>query len=154
MTTAVVATRFTTGHIGLNVSDLARSKRFYQEVFGFDIAGESEEAGREYAFLAQEKTLVLTLWRQSEGTFAKDRPGLHHLSFQVDSIDQVKEAEQRLRELGAVIHHGGVVAHREGAESGGVFFEDPDGIRLEIFTAVGLNDSSAPHGQAPTCGFF
>lgn len=151
---AAVATRFTTGHVGLNVSDLRRSKRFYQQVFGFDVLAESAEGGREFAFLSQGKTIVLTLWRQSDGSFAKDRPGLHHLSFQVDSIDEVRAAEQRLRELGAVIHHGGIVAHREGADSGGVFFEDPDGIRLEIFAPTAGSEGAAPHGEAPTCGFF
>lgn len=153
MTTAV-ATRFTTGHVGLNVSDLARSIRFYREVFGFDVAAQSHEAGRQFAFLTQGETIVLTLWQQSDGSFVKDRPGLHHLSFQVDSIDQVRAAEQRLGELGAEIHHHGIVPHREGADSGGLFFEDPDGIRLEIFTAAGVGDGQAPHGAAPTCGFF
>jgi lactoylglutathione lyase len=153
MTTAI-ATPFTTGHVGLNVSDLARSIRFYQDVFGFDVIGESKEPGREFAFLAHGKTLVLTLWRQSAGAFVKDRPGLHHLSFQVESVDQVKAAERQLRALGAVIHHGGIVPHREGADSGGVFFEDPDGIRLEIFAQTGAADNPAPHAGAPTCGFF
>jgi hypothetical protein len=53
-----------------------------------------------------------------------------------------------------VIHHGGIVPHAEGRSSGGLFFEDPDGIRLEIFTATGVGDHVAPHGAAPTCGFF
>ena len=32
-----------TGHVGLNVSDLDRSKQFYREVFGFQVAGESQD---------------------------------------------------------------------------------------------------------------
>jgi lactoylglutathione lyase len=148
------ATRFTTGHVGLNVTDLARSRRFYQEIFGFDLAGESTEGGREFAFLKQGEILLLTLWRQSDGGFAPDRAGLHHLSFQVESMEQVKAAEQRLKQLGATIHHGGIVPHSEGADSGGIFFEDPDGIRLEIFASTGAADSPAPHRDAPTCGFF
>ena len=151
---STAATRFTTGHVGLNVSDLGRSTRFYQEVFGLDLAGESSVAGREYAFLAQDGRLLLTLWPQSRGTAMSDRPGLHHLSFQVDSIEQVRAAEERLRALGAVIHHGGIVPHREGADSGGLFFEDPDGIRLEIFAPAGAGERPAPHADGPTCGFF
>jgi hypothetical protein len=72
----------------------------------------------------------------------------------VDSIEQVREAERRLRARGAVIYHGGIVPHAESRSSGGVFFEDPDGIRLEVFTATGAGDHAAPHGAAPTCGFF
>ena len=151
---APAATRFTTGHIGLNVRDLARSIRFYQAVFGFDLVGDSREPGREYAFLGQDGALVLTLWPQSDGRAAANRPGLHHLSFRVDSLDAVRSAERRAREAGAVIHHGGPVAHREGASSGGLFFEDPDGIRLEIFAAHGAGELEAPHAGAPTCGFF
>jgi len=149
-----VSTQYTTGHIGLNVSNLARSKRFYQEVFGFDLAGESNDEGRVFAFLTQNNVVVLTLWQQSDGAFAADRPGLHHLAFQVDSIEHVKEAEQRLRNLGIAIHYEGVTAHAEGAESGGVYFDDPDGIRLEICAPTGAGRSPAPKSGAPACGFF
>jgi lactoylglutathione lyase len=147
-------TRFTTGHVGLNVSDLERSKRFYQSVFGFELAGESKDGERAYAFLAQRGTVVLTLWKQSDGTFATERPGLHHLSFQVGSVEDVRAAERRLRDVGGRILHGGVVPHVEGSDSGGLFFEDPDGIRLEISVAAGAGGSPAPYGEAPTCGFF
>ena len=87
------------GHIGLNVTDLARSARFYREALGLDLVTESGAAGREYAFLARDGRLLLTLWRQSAGTAPTDRPGLHHLSFQVDSIEEVRAAEERSPEL-------------------------------------------------------
>ncbi|GAA3444144.1 VOC family protein [Planomonospora venezuelensis] len=145
---------FKTGHIGLNVSDLDASKDFYRKVFGFEVMGESGEDGRRYAFLGLGGTLVLTLWQQSEGRFATGLPGLHHLSFEVPDIETVRRAEQVVRELGATLHHDGAVAHGEGASSGGVFFEDPDGIRLEIYAPTGAGELPAPSATAPTCGFF
>ncbi|HYC31921.1 MAG TPA: VOC family protein [Gemmatimonadales bacterium] len=148
------APRYTTGHVGLNVRDLPRSTRFYRDVFGFELMGESSEPGRRYAFLGQDGGIVLTLWAQSDGRAVTDRPGLHHLAFKADSIAEVEAAERRARDAGATIHHGGIVPHAEGRDSGGLFFEDPDGIRLEIFTPSGLAGHAAPHGAAPTCGFF
>jgi predicted pyridoxine 5'-phosphate oxidase superfamily flavin-nucleotide-binding protein len=49
----------------------------------------------------------------------------------------VQAAERRIRELGGTVHHDGIVPHAEGMDSGGVFFEDPDGIRLEIVAPSG-----------------
>jgi lactoylglutathione lyase len=143
-----------TGHIGLNVSQLDRSIDFYREVFGFDLIRRSIDAARPYAFLGHNGAIVLTLWQQSGGAFAAERPGLHHLSFQAASLDDVRQAEARVRGLGARLHHDGIVAHAEGADSGGLFFEDPDGIRLEIFVGQGVAGSPVPHADGPTCGFF
>ena len=96
----------------------------------------------------------LTLWQQSEGTFPKHAPRLHHFSFEVSALENVKQVEGRLRALGAGFLYDGVVSHSEGAQSGGIFFEDPDGIRLEIYTPTGAQDHRAPTADAPTCGFF
>lgn len=142
-----------TGHVGLNVTDLARSVEFYKQVFGFEVAAEGKEEGRRYAFLGREGKLVVTLWQQSSAAFPADRAGLHHLAFQVDSIEEVKAAERTLRELGADFAYEGVVPHGEGAASGGIFFADPDGIRLEIYAPSGA-EAPAPTAGAPTCGFF
>ncbi|MES2462541.1 MAG: VOC family protein, partial [Armatimonadota bacterium] len=37
--------------------------------------------------------------------------------------------------------------------SGGLFFEDPDGTRLEIYAPSGV-EGTVPTSGAPTCGFF
>lgn len=149
-----ISTAFQTGHIGLNVSDLARACRFYQDVFGFQVTKESAEPGREFVFLSQGDTLVLTLWQQSSGRFGTDTPGLHHLSFIVPTIEEVSAAENRARNAGAYFFHEGIVPHSEGASSGGIFFADSDGIRLEIFAPTGAEGLKAPTAGAPSCGFF
>ncbi len=143
-----------TGHVGLNVTDLDRSLPFYQRVFGLEVQAEGKEPDRRWAFLGRDGKLVLTLWQQSDTAFATRSAGLHHLSFQVETIDVVKSAEEVLRELGAEFAHDGVVPHGEGVSSGGIFFADPDGTRLEIYAPTGADTAPAPSGAAPTCGFF
>ncbi|MDI5963816.1 VOC family protein [Streptomyces sp. SL13] len=143
-----------TGHIGLNVTDLDRSRDFYQRVFGLTAHGEGEDGDRRWTFLADGSGAVaVTLWQQSAGSFATGTPGLHHLAFSVDSLAEVRAAQETLRALGVELVHGGVVGHADGLESGGIFFTDPDGIRLEISTAD-AEGAAAPSSTAPTCGFF
>ncbi|ALO08471.1 Lactoylglutathione lyase [Streptomyces venezuelae] len=145
-----------THHVGLNVTDLTRSLAFYGDVLGFDVLGEGKEeaSGSSYAFLGQDGRLVLTLWQQSEGVYDSGRPGLHHLAFEAESIEHVRAAEAALTARGTSFAYEGVVAHREGAASGGIFFHDPDGTRLEISVPKGAESAEAPSPTAPTCGFF
>jgi catechol 2,3-dioxygenase-like lactoylglutathione lyase family enzyme len=143
-----------TGHIGLNVGDLDRSVRFYGAVFGFDTLLVSGDESRQFAFLGTDGEIVLTLWQQSTGRFKPAHPGLHHLSFRVPDVEQVRAAERRLHALDVPFHYEGIVPHEDGADSGGLFFEDPDGIRLEIYTPAGVDGGPAPVPGAPSCGFF
>lgn len=66
----------------------------------------------------------------------------------------MREYEERLRGIGAGFLYEGVVPHGEGADSGGVFFEDPYGIQLEIYAPSGARESEGPTPGAPSCGFF
>jgi lactoylglutathione lyase len=144
-----------TAHIGLNVTDLDRSLAFYRDVLGFALLAEGKEDDRRYAFLGDGGDQpVLTLWQQARAPYEAGRAGLHHLALTADSVDRVREYETALRAAGVDFAHEGVVAHREGSASGGIFFHDPDGTRLEISVPHGAEDAPVPHASAPTCGFF
>ncbi|MGW7066037.1 VOC family protein [Streptomyces sp. NPDC054855] len=142
-----------TGHVGLNVTDIERSLAFYRDVIGYDVLGEGKEEGRRFAFLGQDGTLALTLWQQADAAYEARNAGLHHLAIEVESVDEVRRYESALRAYGVEFAYEGVVPHGEGAASGGIFFHDPDGTRLEIFSSVGAS-GRAPVPAAPTCGFF
>ncbi|MBH5334860.1 VOC family protein [Streptomyces pactum] len=143
-----------TGHVGINVTDVERSTAFYRRVLGLDVVTEGTEEGRRFVFLGRDGALVLTLWQQAGHAFEADRAGLHHLSFEVGSAEEVRAAEAVLRELGARFAYDGVVPHGEGTASGGIYFTDPDGTRLEIYAPTGAEGVAAPVAGAPTCGFF
>ncbi len=139
-----------TGHVGINVTNLERSKEFYMNAIGLELMGASAEEGKQYAFLSDGRRLVLTLWQQSEGHFDPQTPGLHHLSFEVASLSEVEEAMTRLGQMGVGLLHDGIVAHGEGTPSGGIYFKDPDGTRLEIYSPDAGKGHTAPAGEAPT----
>jgi catechol-2,3-dioxygenase len=142
------------GHIGLSVTDLDRSLAFYQDVLELEVLQRSDDAGRRFAFLGAGGRLFLTLWQQSEAGFDPRHAGLHHLAFQVPTVDDVRAAEAKLRARGQEPRYDGVVPHRAGAESAALFFTDPDGIRLEIYSPTGAAGLAAPVAGAPSCGFF
>ncbi|MCO1657983.1 VOC family protein [Pseudonocardia humida] len=161
MTTTAAPTVTRVGHVGVNVTDLDRSVRFYERVLGLRVVAHSAadaEPGRRWAFLGRDGRPVVTLWQQARDRFASDRPGLHHLAFQVETMAEVEAVQEVLRgaaaEFGAELVHDGVVAHGEGVGSGGVFFTDPDGTRLEVYAPSGAEAAPAPTAGAPTCGFF
>src|SRR4051795_6931022 len=76
------------GHIGLSVTDLDRSLAFYQDVLNLDVLQRSEAPGR-FAFLGAGGRLFLTLWQQSGAGYEPRHAGLHHLAFQVPTLEEV-----------------------------------------------------------------
>ncbi len=89
-------------------------RRLLTRVFGWSERGRGEG----YAFLGDDARLIVTLWQQASGTFSTQAPGLHHLSFEVDSVEAVRATEARVREAGLRLYHDGIVPHGEGASSG------------------------------------
>ena len=130
-------------HVRVTVTDIDRSRAFYDAVFGFDVYAElppdADEETREqlwfvfggviYQFAGG--LLGLRPVAQAGDAFDPDRVGLDHLSFTVADEDALHAAAAVLDELG--------VAHEGVKVDGGMGlleFKDPDGIALEIFAAV------------------
>lgn len=137
----------TPAHIGLAVRDLRRSIDFYTAAFALELMREGESHATRFAFLGDGSRVTLTLWEQP------GPPGLHHLAFEASSVEALRAAESRLEAIGARMAYDGIVPHAEGAASGGLFFTDPDELRLEISAPSGIA-GRAPVADAPTCGFF
>lgn len=147
-------------HIGICVSDLERSTRFYRDGLGFEVVS-SVVVGDEFARLMEidgEVRLearvlrrdglsieLLCFHRPGHRGSPRRRPlnelGFTHLSFRVDDLDAVAGA---IRALGGEAHEA---TRTRGAAVPGdpegvyLYCTDPDGVRIELVEREGPLDA-------------
>jgi catechol 2,3-dioxygenase-like lactoylglutathione lyase family enzyme len=120
-------------HIYVTVSDLERSERFYDiamDILGFRKNSFVLADDRHVQYFNRHFGYVLRP-AKTVRAFECYAPGLHHFCFRVEGERDVREVARRLKEAGI-----------DASEPKGfpqyapdyfaVFFEDPDGVRLEV----------------------
>ncbi len=127
-------------HVRLTVTDISRSRAFYDDLFAFPVAFEvpahADQATRDaLGFLyggviyhVGSSLFGLRPVAPLADRFDENRVGLDHLSFSVGSRAELEAAATLLDDRG--ISHGGI------KDIGAGFileFRDPDGIALELF---------------------
>ncbi|MCZ6740889.1 MAG: VOC family protein [Alphaproteobacteria bacterium] len=125
-----------TSHLTLRVTDLERSRGFYEKALNLHVIGD-DPAGRLYLAADPEDVAPLLVLEQADADAAAPRPvdpepyiGMEHWAFELDSNDfaALQAVYRRLNEIGAEIHH--TVDHRV-TES--IYFLDPDRNMIEIY---------------------
>lgn len=142
------------GHVGINVNNIEKSKEFYMKLFDFEVIFEETQENKRYMFLGHDGEIVITLWEQSNKEFSKTTAGLHHLAFQLGNAEELKAFENKLDENNVTKIYDRIVSHCEGAHSGGIFFLDPDGVRLEVCIGEGIEKCNPDVKDHSSCGFF
>lgn len=120
------------GHVVVNVSDLEKSRRFYTEVLGFqptDIYGDDKMPGGMVFLRCNGDHHCLALIGGAPPAGDAKRT-LHHLAFELATLDEVFRARDHLKRHGAKIVYEG--RRRAGCQVS-VEFLDPDGHHLELF---------------------
>jgi glyoxylase I family protein len=133
----VALTSTSIAHVRLTVTDIERSRQFYESVFDWPVLLEvpenADEATRDQlAFLYGGVVYdlggtLLGLRPVATDRFHEDRAGLDHLAFRLGSKDELDTAAAHLDEVG--------VEHEPVKDIGPSYileFRDPDNIALEL----------------------
>jgi len=120
-------------HIYITVSNMARSEKFYDcvmKTLGFRKNTFTLHGDPHIQYYNRHFGYVLRPARSASG-YDSYAPGLHHLCFRVESIEDVRSAAKELQAAGidasdAALHPG------YAPDYWATFFTDPDGIRLEL----------------------
>ncbi len=124
-------------HVRLTVTDIERSRQFYESVFGWpvllEIPENANEATRDQlgflfgGVIYDLGGTLLGLRPVATDRFDEDRVGLDHLAFRIGSKDELDSAAAHLDDL--------AIAHEPIKDIGPSYileFRDPDNIALEL----------------------
>ena len=119
------------GHVVLKVTDLAHSVEFYTQVLGFRVSDVYPEAmvpgGMVFMRYNTDHHGVALVGGAAARSQAQE---MHHMAFEVATLDEVFRARSHLESNGVVIDFEG--RRRAGCQIA-VEFRDPDDHRLEIY---------------------
>lgn len=133
-------------HVRLTVTDIARSKEFYDQLFGWPTAVDNSARVDEPGVRdSAEQFFGGTVYQTPQGTlfglrpvgstrFDADATGLDHVSFAVDSRADLEAARAALTEAG--IEHGEIIDFEDSGMAI-LSFQDPDDINVELTAPLG-----------------
>lgn len=117
-------------HVAVTITDLGKSRDWYRRLFDVDPVLDEDTGPYHHVVWALGDTLFGIHKHPStdmKDRFSEFRPGLDHVSFGVESRDELAKWQSRLEEL--AIKHGGIVDAHYGS---GISFRDPDNNALEF----------------------
>jgi glyoxylase I family protein len=137
--TSMAITTTSIAHVRLTVTDIERSRQFYESVFGWpvllEVPADADDATREQlgflfgGVIYLVGTSFIGLRPVAKDTFHENRCGLDHLAFQVSTRAELDDAAKHLDDLG--------IAYEPVKDIGPSYileFRDPDNIALELTT--------------------
>lgn len=136
-------------HVGLTVSDIEASLRFYTSVVGLSVEHRQEERSKDFdqlsdntgtevsvAWLTDGQCVLQLIQYRAGGdgtlTLRHSRVGTPHLSFYVADVDAVYEALRARSDIALPPSVTNMAAHGRS-----FYVYDPDGVPVELWESVG-----------------
>ena len=126
-------------HVEIYVSDLARSRIFYEYLlpqFGYELyqdwaQGFSMKKAEQYIVFVQTPTAFL------DAGYHRCRTGLNHLAFYGGNREEIDQLRKDLLARGVTLLYDDRYPFAGGPDHYALYCEDPDGIKIEV---VGRGD--------------
>ncbi len=118
-------------HVGLAVTDLQATLRFFTEALDFEEVGGKPDYP---SVFVSDGTIMVTLWQANEDAIAFDRKkniGLHHMAFKLGSFEDLDTMHEKIKAWPGVEIEFAPELVGEGPARHMIFAE-PSGIRLEF----------------------
>jgi len=122
------------GHVLLRVHDVEQSVKFYSKLLGFEVMEQDPEHGGVFMALPGHAHTLDLFPAPAAATHLSAEPGrigVHHVAFRVDGDAALADAYWTLVDEG--VHIVRAVDH---VSQKSIYFHDPDGNLLEIYSEV------------------
>ena len=117
------------GHVNIYVRNAELSQKWYEDVLGLHTY-DFTPGRAAFMSASKEESHEVALMEVGEGALGpqKGQVGLNHMAWRMDSLEDLKELFQRLKEKGVTV---------EGASDHGIslglYIHDPDGNGIEVY---------------------
>ena len=115
-------------HITIMVKDVKKTEEFYSKVFGEPIHRDDYSVA--WKFGDTKLFFGLPFKEIENNAFNRNRIGLNHIAWGIRTLDEMKEWEGKLNEVG--IKNSGIIKDKYKNREY-IWFDDPDGIRQEFY---------------------
>jgi len=134
------------GHVGIFVRDVEKSKKFYTEILGFKVSDVNEQ-GITFLRCATDHhdTVLVPLPKEKPGSAPTERGEIQQISYEVDRVEDLREALKFLKEKEITIVSG--LRQRGPGNDKTIDFLDPDGNNIQLYCEmdqIGWDSVSKP----------
>jgi catechol 2,3-dioxygenase len=121
------------GHVVLFVSDLARSRHFYEDILGWKVGADMSPRGVMFTTgRTHHELLLLAVGHDAQPIPAGRRVGMYHIGVKVGTTDdELREALETVLE-----HQVPIVGSADHTVTHSLYIQDPDGNEVELYIDV------------------
>jgi len=135
------------GHVVLSVSDIERSSKFWTDVMGFKFSDKNEGGMRFFRNSTDHHTIALVQATEKNELPKRGQVGFDHMALEVPTVSELFKIRDFLKSKGVEIFYEG---RRGPGGNPGLEFYDPDGFKIEIYSAmdqIGTDGKSRPANE-------